>query len=184
MSLQLWCFWWIDGKIELMKSLMSTGQAAQLLGVSRQHVVDLCTRGTLPSVRIGTHRRIPREAVLGLTGRRILTPEQEKSLWLHVAVAGILVAEPSLVLEQARRNLDRWTGTQRRDGRAESFLRQWRQVLEGDLDEVIDVLTSRSDYACEMRPNSPFAGVLTAEQRLTVLQSYRAHRDRDHAVAG
>jgi len=29
--------------------LLTTGEAARLLGTSRQHVVDLCTAGDLPS---------------------------------------------------------------------------------------------------------------------------------------
>nr|WP_232745965.1 helix-turn-helix domain-containing protein [Ornithinimicrobium sediminis] len=32
-------------------TMVKTGAVAELLGVSRQHVVDLCTRGDLPSIR-------------------------------------------------------------------------------------------------------------------------------------
>lgn len=158
--------------------MISTGQAARLLGVSRQHVVDLCTRGALPSVRVGTHRRIPQAEVRKLAGPRALTPEQQKSLWLHAAVAGALVSEPEKVLNLARQTVDRWRGTQRRDGRTEESLQQWSRLLDGDLGDLIEVLTSRSEDACELRPDSPFAGVLTPAQRSAVLRSYVAYRDR------
>jgi excisionase family DNA binding protein len=53
--------------------LLSTGEAAGLLGVSRQHVVDLCDRGDRIFVRVGSHRRVPRfeldRLLAGVQGR-------------------------------------------------------------------------------------------------------------------
>jgi len=51
--------------------LMSTGEAARLLGCSRQHVVDLCVRGVLPFVSVGSHRRVRRTDVTGLMNREL-----------------------------------------------------------------------------------------------------------------
>ena len=66
--------------------LLSTGDVASFLGVSRQHVVDLCDRGDLIFVRVGSHRRVPRfeldRLLAGVRGGR-LTRDQERSLWLH-----------------------------------------------------------------------------------------------------
>lgn len=71
---------------------VSTGEAARLLGCSRQHVVDLCGRGVLPFVSVGSHRRVRRADVTGLMSRE-LTRDQERSLWLHRAVAGRLALD-------------------------------------------------------------------------------------------
>ena len=43
--------------------MLRTGEAARRLGVSRQHVVELCNRGRLPYVTVGAHRRMPEQAV-------------------------------------------------------------------------------------------------------------------------
>lgn len=37
---------------EVRESVLSTGQAARFLGVSRQAVIDLCNRGRLASFRV------------------------------------------------------------------------------------------------------------------------------------
>jgi excisionase family DNA binding protein len=59
----LLCFWCLSptmmGMVSIESPLLSTGEVAGLLGVSRQHVVDLCDRGDLIFVRVGSHRRVP-----------------------------------------------------------------------------------------------------------------------------
>ena len=67
--------------------LVTTGQAASILGSSRQHVVDLCDSGRLGYSSVGTHRRVRLVDVLRLkegeetAGK--LTRDQVRSLWLH-----------------------------------------------------------------------------------------------------
>ena len=160
--------------------LIRTGEAAMLLGCSRQHVVDLCDSGRLPFVRGGgSHRYVRRSDVLALVSRP-LTREQEQSRWLHAAVAGRLVAEPGAVLGRARENLERFSavhgGTM-----AAYWLGLWREALEAGPGRVLSVLVSDSPEAAEMRQNSPFAGVLPADERMTVLESFRAHWQAGHA---
>lgn len=162
-----------------METMLKTGEVAQMLGVSRQHVVNMCDRGELPCVRVGKHRRIPRQEVEKLTSHR-LTREQEKSLWLHWALLTPMLTEPDAVITKARENLRRWSGMHRSDGVTVGYFKKWERVLDDGLDAVVEVVTSRSEEACEMRQNSPFAGVLPDDTRVKVLRSFKDHWSREH----
>lgn len=161
--------------------LLTTGQAARLLGCSRQHIVDLCERGVLDCVSAGTHRRVPRVEVEALSGRRSLTRDQERSLWLHRVVAGRLAVDPDEVLARASANLDR---LQRAHPTrvASGELAEWRQILEAGVDAVSDVLVSRNPRAVELRQNSPFAGVLDEAERQAALAAFQDHWRTAHAA--
>ena len=164
-----------------MGELLSTGEVARLLGVSRQHVVDLCSRGVLPFVSVGTHRRVRRADVDSFLGEG-LSREAEQSLWLHRAVAGRLVLDPDGVMAKAAMNLSGMRVVHPA-GMSANWLSQWSQVLERGVDAVLDVLTSRAELAVELRQNSPFAGALTDRQRSQVLAAFREHWRREHTAA-
>jgi excisionase family DNA binding protein len=176
----------MDSRPQRMRQqLLSTGEAAHLLGSSRQHVVDMCTRGELPFLWIGRHRRIERSDIDRLVERQStqLTREQERSLWLHRAVAGRLVEQPAAILELARQNAMRLLGQQARSGMTAHWLQQWLRVLDSGVDEVAEVLTSHSQLALELRQNSPFAGALPPETRSRVLAAFAKHWRDEHTAA-
>ncbi|TVZ06663.1 helix-turn-helix domain-containing protein [Trebonia kvetii] len=160
--------------------LIRTGEAAVLLGCSRQHVVDLCDSGRLPAVRGGgSHRYVRRSDVLALA-RRPLTREQEQSRWLHAAIASRLVAEPDLVLARVRANLDRFSAVHA-GTMAAHWLGLWRDALDAGPDQVLTALMSETPQAAEMRQNSPFTGILPPDERRAVLDSFRRHWRAGHA---
>lgn len=154
---------------------LSTGQVAQMLNVSRQHVVDLCNRGDLPFESTGTHRRVRRSDVLALrrrgTQHGTLSRDQLRSLWLHRAVAGKLVMDPVGIVRVAHRNLQTLCLAHPR-GQAARWLREWARLLDGPTEDVLDALTSRSQRGIELRQNSPFAGALTERERTRVLEGF------------
>lgn len=158
--------------------LLSTGDVASVLGVSRQHVVDLCDRGDLIFVRVGSHRRIPRselDRLLGAAHEQKLTRDQERSLWLHRAVLAELVENPEDVLARVGGNLQRLRTQHLGRGMTARWLDQWQELLDAGVDAVADVLTSRGPAALELRQNSPFAGVISEDVRLRVLASFVRH---------
>jgi len=163
--------------------MLSTGQVARLAGSSRQHVVDLCTRGELPFVWIGRHRRVPRSAVDTLLGpaSRSMSRDEERSLWLHRAVLAGLATEPDRVLTKARDNMTRLQA-QHSGGMTARWLTEWQRILDGGVDEVAETLASRAPLAVELRQNSPFAGVLTPKLRSRVLSAFAEHWRAEHAA--
>lgn len=161
--------------------LLTTGEAARILNTSRQHVVDLCDRGDLPFVTTGRHRRVRRADVEALRTRTYrLTRDQTRSLWLGHAIAGKLVTDPQGVLDKGRDNLAHLNRAGSR-GASNRWLAEWQRILEGPVAAVLDALTSRTPRARELRQNAPFAGVLSEEERLSVLRALASTRPRARA---
>jgi excisionase family DNA binding protein len=153
-----------------MSDLIRTGTAARILGTSRQHVVDLCSRGALRSHGAGRHRRLKRDEVEAMVEDR-RTREERKSLWLHTVVAGRVARDPRGTLERARVNLVRMRAAH---GAAAPWLGRWEQLIAAGPERVIRTLVADTPEARELRQNSPFAGVLTDDERLRVLAAFRS----------
>lgn len=142
-----------------------------MLGVSRQHVVDLCDRGLLPCERAPVHRLLRRIDVEAFRKGRELTREETRSLWLNRAVAARIARDPVAVLSRARQNLDRFESIHE-GSTVTTWLERWRRVLGRGPEAVMEVLTSTAPEASELRQNSPFAGVLPEDERHAVLDSF------------
>jgi hypothetical protein len=94
-----------------------------------------------------------------------------RSLALHEAVAARLEAQPEL-LEVARANLQR-----RLQVRSVPALREWQDLLDRvTLPDLLAVLRSPSEAAARLRQSSPFAGVLTPEERQSILSRHEPRR--------
>jgi excisionase family DNA binding protein len=155
-------------------TLLSTGEVAAMLGVSRQHVVDLCNAGLLPFIRVGTHRRIRRADAEGVVaGSARPTRDQVRSLLLAHATAGRIVFDPTGTRLLARSNIRRMRESAAR-GAALIWLTEWDRLLDGPLVELLHALTSPSLRSRELRQNNPFAGVLSEQELAQVLRSVEA----------
>ncbi|SMY01580.1 DNA-binding protein [Brevibacterium antiquum] len=108
-----------------------------------------------------------------------LTYEQARSLWLHREVLDQLMDDPDRVLSIAQDNLERLKHVHRPDGMAVRCLDQWQSVIDGGLDELVATLTGTDERSSQLRQNSPFAGVLSDDQRMKVLRSFRQHVERE-----
>ena len=116
-------------------------------------------------------RRWEPEEVPGLrfySDHRIL---DARSLAMHCKIAQKITRDPGL-LDKARANLERWLA--KSDDPQPQYLREWEVLLERPWPEIAEFITSMSDDATRLRSSSPFAGVLTADERERIYAAFRA----------
>lgn len=102
-------------------------------------------------------------------------PEERVQLELHRAVARRLRTYPAVVIEKARANLDRLR--ENVSGRhAHEWVNDWAMALDGPIGGLIDLCLRQDEYGIDMRQVSPFAGVLTQEERLAAIRVGRGGR--------
>ena len=163
------------------EDLLTTGEVAAVLGTTPRHVVNLCQRGELPYIMVGTHRRIRRADATVLAGRAAnnaggpMTRDQLRALWLHRVVAAKVAEDPTTTLAQARSTANRLLA-RAPDGAA--WLRQWLAIIERGPEVVMRTLVSTDPLARELRANSPFAGTLSPSERDAVLGSFEMFSSR------
>lgn len=161
--------------------LLTTGEAAAILGTSAMHVVKLCDRGQLPYTLTGSHRRIRRADVEALrtrgagTGGGPMTTDQVRSLWLARAVAGKVAQDPDRAIRHGRERLSFLLG---RDQDGRPWLLRWQQIIDQGPEVIMRVLTSTDPEARELRANSPFGGLLSDAERRRVIESFSRARSR------
>ncbi|MCV7005127.1 excisionase family DNA-binding protein [Mycobacterium gordonae] len=160
--------------------LLRTGEAARRLGVSRQHIVDLCDQGALPSVMVGSHRRIPEGAVTAklasVSGRALVAGGSEQSLWLHAALIPRLLKDPDAVVGKARANLAQGRASGAIDVHSEPYAREWEAILDGGVGCTIAALLDPCEHAATLRSSSPFAGILPQDEVRAIKEAWRQRR--------
>jgi transcriptional regulator with XRE-family HTH domain len=102
-----------------------------------------------------------------------LTREERRSLALHRAIAAKLAADPASVLARARKNL-RVMRRANEDGAAERWFGEWERRLRGPFAGIIEALVSHDQHARDLRQVTPFAGVLSDEERRAIYAAARA----------
>jgi hypothetical protein len=87
------------------------------------------------------------------------------------AVAAKLQANAQL-LNIARENFERWLNVAPRPP-----LIEWRELLDTTpLPDLLTLLQATDERGARLRQSSPFAGVLTAEERQSILDRYGPRR--------
>ena len=100
---------------------------------------------------------------------------ERRSLAYHRAVADALQENPEAIIQRARTHLGRLRTLH---PHAAAMINRWYAWLALSPDVLIMQFTDNSELAQNMRQVSPFAGVLTAEQRKLILTRLR----RDEAA--
>jgi hypothetical protein len=129
--------------------------------------------GGIPGPVADLLARTPELAELPAGGGAVMTRDQLRSWLLGCVVAGRVVADPDGTRALAQANLAR---LHQAHPRAAVWPDQWQRLLDGPLADLLTTLTSPSPAARDLRQNTPFAGVLTDEERERVLQTARGLR--------
>jgi hypothetical protein len=88
----------------------------------------------------------------------------------HLAVAERLRGDARPMVNAARANLRRWIDNQTEESDVPAVLSEWDAILsESKPEELIELITSRSDEGQRLRSSSPFAGTLPTELRRRIL---------------
>jgi len=94
-----------------------------------------------------------------------------RSLAMHCKIAQKISRYPKL-LNKAKANLKRWSA---KSGEPlPQYLNEWQEILEHPWPEIAEFITRMSEDATRIRSSSPFAGVLTADERNRIYAAFRA----------
>jgi hypothetical protein len=96
---------------------------------------------------------------------------EARSLAMHAVIARKIERDPTL-LAIAHRNIERWSARWK-DGHP-AWLKEWQEVLKKPWQHVAAIITEPSEHGARVRQSSPFAGVLTNEERWRIYEAFRA----------
>lgn len=92
-----------------------------------------------------------------------------RSLEMHRLIAAKIRAEPEL-FDIASRNIERWSNT---SARSQAYLNEWSRILSRGMAAALAFATEDSEHATELRQSTPFAGVLSAQERWEFLKKWK-----------
>jgi len=156
---------------------LTQSRLADLAGTSQPTIAAYESGSKSPNLR--TLQKLARAA--GLEARVHFVPamsrEDRRSLVLHQSIAQKLLDNPAAVLRQARRTLDLMMKT---NPHAAPILTEWDKVLSRPVCEILDTLLDPRPRARELRQVTPFAGILSPNERT---QTYKRFAKTDRSVS-
>ena len=96
---------------------------------------------------------------------------EARSLAMHAVIARKIERDPALI-EVARSNIERWRA--RRNSDELTWLNEWRELLKQPWQNIAALITEPSENAARLRQSSPFAGILTNQERWRIYEAFRA----------
>lgn len=144
------------------------GQLAELAGTSRERINSYERGRVHPTV--DTFERVLAAMGSELTEVPLLTFEERRSLAISEAVAKRLAEDPEGVIAKARRNMKTMRAAASHE---HAWLAIWSALLDLGPSYVGAVLVSKDQMARDLRQSSPFAGVLSEEERSEAVREVR-----------
>ena len=100
------------------------------------------------------------------------TQIDDRSLAFGRLIAQCVAERPELI-EQARATAGRWLQTA--SVRSAPAFHEWLAALDGPIEGVVTLLTSREERATRLRQSNPFAGVLSRQERDVIIRQFHSH---------
>lgn len=100
----------------------------------------------------------------------------QRSLAMHRLVADKIRRDPAL-FEKAKGTLARWRTIV--CPASQPYLEEWERLMEQGMDACLTVAVEDSERATALRQSSPFAGILTNQERFAILREWNRERQRD-----
>lgn len=94
---------------------------------------------------------------------------EARSLAMHALMAAKLARDPT-ILSKPRQNLENWSARWQVPPR---WVREWRQILGLPWQQIAALISEPSERAARLRQSSPFAGVLTPEERSRIYDAFK-----------
>ena len=94
---------------------------------------------------------------------------EARSLAMHAVIARKIERDPGL-LQIAVGNLERWSAKWETPPR---WLEEWREILDQPWQYVAAIITEPNENAARLRQSSPFAGILTHQERWRIYKAFR-----------
>lgn len=151
-------------------------QLAQIAGTSQPTIADYEAGRKSPTLETLTRLAGSLSLELSVSYAPKLTREDRRSLEYHRVVMTKLNDEPDRILAKARTHLASLI-SQHPD--ALTLLSLWRQWLDLPRGDLVNCCLDAGLLAREMRQVTPFAGVLSAKERVAVLKGMRTEKGRE-----
>jgi len=88
---------------------------------------------------------------------------EDKTLEYHQEVARRVEKDPQGAIKYARNNMERWGWQDVNSASVPPYVKKWKSLIEGPIDELLRMLVSKSEKATLLRISSPFKGLLERE---------------------
>ena len=90
---------------------------------------------------------------------------------MHCKIVQKISRDP-LLIDKAKANLSRWSA--KIDGPKPRYLKEWQEILDKPWLTIAEMMTSMSEDATRLRSSSPFAGILSENEREQIYAAFRA----------
>ena len=95
---------------------------------------------------------------------------EDRILATHRIIAAKLAENPKLIITKAKNNIFRWKKQQGLD-ELNWYDLEWLKILDSPVEAIINVLIRSDEYSIHLRSSSPFAGVLSAKERWSIIKN-------------